>query len=236
MASLSSLSSSMLLAPPSTPIRTATSSSSNIDDELAKVTNECLSMGAAIVKDIDNISFVLPPRHNRHLGLYINTAVDTTDAVTNSLLGCRLASIIEQKPQTPSSISVITTDSSNNKGVPGFPDFPDFWEGGPSTPIASNRQSNNNSRQSNKFNNSNNSKAKQKRCHRRMIRRTAVNFFGSNRAAAAVSLSPGRDNMKRCARDERKLRRVVKVVQLKERRRRKRDMGDICRGMAAIKW
>mmetsp|Transcript_12042 Transcript_12042/g.17978 ORF Transcript_12042/g.17978 Transcript_12042/m.17978 type:complete len:229 (+) Transcript_12042:149-835(+) len=225
------LSSPMLLrAPPSTPIRTVSdmSSSSSVDDDLAKATNESLSMGTSIVKDMDNISFVLPPRHKLHLGLYINTAAASPEtksitSVTNTL-NCHLASM------------QLGGENAVNGGVPGFPDFPDCWAGGqPSTPKASNRNS---TRQTNKFSNS---KGKQKRCHRR-IRRTAVNIpFGSastsssSFARAAVSLSPGRD-MKKCARDERKLRRIAKVVQIKERRRRKKDMGDICRGMAAIKW
>ena len=227
---MASLSSPMLLrAPPSTPIRTVTdmSSSSSVDDDLAKATNENLSMGTSIVKDMDNISFVLPPRHKLHLGLYINTAMaspetKSTTSVTTNTLNCHLASM------------QLGGENAVNGGVPGFPDFPDCWAGGqPSTPKASNRNS---TRQTNKFSNS---KGKQKRCHRR-IRRTAVNIpFGSASTSsfsrAAVSLSPGRD-MKKCARDERKLRRIAKVVQLKERRRRKKDMGDICRGMAAIKW
>ncbi len=127
----------------------------------------------------------------------------------------------------------------NGGGVPGFPDFPNFWNGSsghhqqqPSTPKASNKKSNN---QMNKFSSIRN-KGMEKRCHRR-IRRTAVNIpFGSSSSIAVVSRSPARDMNKTCARDERKLRRIAKVVQLKERRRRKRDMGDICRGMAAIKW
>mmetsp|Transcript_25627 Transcript_25627/g.51394 ORF Transcript_25627/g.51394 Transcript_25627/m.51394 type:complete len:228 (+) Transcript_25627:59-742(+) len=227
---MASLSSPMLLrAPPSTPIRTVSdmSSSSSVDDDLAKATNESLSMGTSIVKDMDNISFVLPPRHKLHLGLYINTAMaspetKSTTSVTTNTLNCHLASM------------QLGGENTINGGVPGFPDFPDCWAGGqPSTPKASNRNS---TRQTNKFSNS---KGKQKRCHRR-IRRTAVNIpfesaSSSSFSRAAVSLSPGRD-MKKCARDERKLRRIAKVVQLKERRRRKKDMGDICRGMAAIKW
>lgn len=255
----SSLPSPMLRAPPSTPIKLTDLSSSSIDDALAKATNESLSMGASIVKDIDNISFVLPPRHKLHLGLYINTSAskkmmedNSTTAVTTSLLNCSLASMQlnhnradseEQKPPTNSS-RVITADirtsnagggenTVNGGGVPGFPDFPDCWDGStPSTPKASNRKLH---YHTNRFSNSNGTQ--KRHCHRR-IHRTAVNNIphGSPSSRAVVSLSPGRDTMKRCARDERKLRRLAKVIQLKERQRRKKDMGDICRGMAAIKW
>lgn len=207
-------------------------------------------MGASIVKDIDNISFVLPPRHKLHLGLYINTAATMESAVTNSLLNRRLASMqlcchdnrADSEEKKPPTISRVITDGTTsnegventvNCGVPGFPDFPDCWDGGtPSTPKASNRHLH--KKQSNRFFSSSKG-SKQKQFHRR-IHRTAVNIpYGSPTSRAVVSLSPGRD-MKRCARDERKLRRLAKVVQLKERRRTKKDMGDICRGMAAIKW
>jgi len=225
----------LLRAPPSTPIRTVTDTScpSSIDDDLAKATNESLSMGTSIVKDMNNISFVLPPRNKLHLDLYINTAASperksTATSVTINSPNCHVESM-----------QLSGENTVNGGGVPGFPDFPDFWNGSsgnhqqPSTPKASNKKSNN---QMNKFS-SNRNKSKEKRCHRR-IRRTAVNIpFGSSPSSsrAVVSRSPARD-MKKCARDERKLRRIAKVVQLKERRRRKRDMGDICRGVAAIKW
>ena len=208
-------------------------------------------MGTSIVKNMDNISFVFPPRHKLHLGLYINTAASpetatnksTTRVATANSLMCHLESM-----QLGSAGENTVKGNNGGTGVPGFPDFPDCWNGSshsshhghghlPSTPKASNRNSNHQKQTNNFFSNS---KSKQKRCHRR-IRRTAVNLpFGSSSSsttmrAAAVSLSPGKD-MKKCARNERKLRRIAKVVQLKERRRRKRDMGDICRGMAAIKW
>ena len=226
----------LLRAPPSTPIRmtvTDSSSSSSIDDELAKVTNESLSMGTSIVKNMDNISFVLPPRHKLHFGLYINTS--TSPEINKSSSVTATANSLKYHLESMQLGEENTANGSD--GVPGFPDFPACWNGGtPSTPKASNRNSNN--RQTNKFSTS---KSNQKRCHRR-IRRTAVNIpFGSSSSsstttrAAAVSLSPGRA-MKKCARNERKLRRIAKVVQLKERRRRKKDIGDICRGMAAIKW
>ena len=221
----------LLLAPPSTPIRTVSdTSSSSIDDELAKAADDSLSMGTSIVKDMNNISFVLPPRHKLHPNLYINTTHDddatSPTAVTNSL-NCHLASM------------QLTTDdkneSCNNRGeisaagVPGFPDFPNCWAGQPSTPKASNRNSN---KQRNKFSRSN--KGQQRRCHRR-IRRIPVNVpFGAVPSPSSSS-SPSKE-MKRMSRDARKLRRMVKAVQLKERRRRKKDMGDICRGIAAIKW
>lgn len=224
-----------LRAPPSTPIRTVTDSSS-IDDDLAKATNESLSMGTSIIKDMKNISFVLPPRHKLHLGLYINTAASpegTSTSTTNTFNSptCHVESM---------QLSEENSVNGSGVGVPGFPDFPDCWNGSPSghkhqpsTPRASNKKSN---QQTNKFS-SNRSKCKEKRCHRR-IRRTPVNIhFGSSSSQlkAVLSKSPSKD-MKKSARDERKMRRIAKAVQLKERRRRKRDMGDICRGVAAIKW
>lgn len=277
----------ILIAPPSTPINTTklatiSASSASIDDELAKATNESLTMGSSIVTDIDNVSFIFPPRHKLHPGLYVNNrgaAVPTDDAnsnpmadnddditavVTSSLLNCHLASMqlyhtaINNHDSTTSttqnnmrSNSMISTTIDNSEkevktsttgqcsGVPGFPDFPDCWDGiePPSTPKMSNRRKNSH------YGGGSSKSGKQKRCcHRRKIHRTAVNAsFGSRASSAAASVTilsrsnTGKD-MKRNARDERKLRRIVKVSQLKERRRRKRDMGDICRGMAAIKW
>ena len=280
----------VLIAPPSTPVNTtelasykstSSASSASIDDELAKTTNESLTMGSSIVTDIDNVSFIFPPRHKLHPGLYVNNsgaAAPTDDAnsnpmtdndditavVTSSLLNCHLASMqlyhtainnhdyttgTTQNNSIHSNSMISTTIDNSEKedktsttgqcsGVPGFPDFPDCWDGlqePPSTPKMSNRRKNSH------YGGGSSKSGKQKRCcHRRKIHRTAVNApFGSRAAAASVTISSrsntGKD-MKRNARDERKLRRIVKVTQLKERRRRKRDMGDICRGMAAIKW
>ncbi len=268
----------ILIAPPSTPINTTklatiSASSASIDDELAKATNESLTMGSSIVTDIHNVSFIFPPRHKLHPGLYVNNrgaAVptdhansnpmadndddDITAVVTSSLLNCHLASmqlyhtaINNHDSTTTTQNNIRSNDNSEevkirtngcHSGVPGFPDFPDCWDGigiePPSTPKMSNRRKNSHYGGSSKC-------GKQKRCcHRTKIHRTAVNTpFGSRAAAASVTIlsrsNTGKE-MKRNARDERKLRRIVKVTQLKERRRRKRDMGDICRGMAAIKW
>ena len=271
----------ILIAPPSTPINTtklatiSSASSASIDDELAKATNESLTMGSSIVTDIDNnVSFIFPPSHKLHPGLYVNNrgaAVppiddansnpmadnnddDITAVVTSSLLNCHLASmqlyhtVINNYDSTTTQNTSTTNNGKCNEnkirttgssGVPGFPDFPDCWDGiePPHTPKMSNRRKNSDYGGSIKS-------GKQKRCcHRRKIHRTAVNApFGSrasSSAASAVTIS-SRGNtgkeMKRNARDERKLRRIVKVTQLKDRRRRKRDMGDICRGLAAIKW
>lgn len=284
----------ILIAPPTTPINTtklATISaitSASIDDELAKATNESLSMGSSIVTDIDNVSFIFPPRHKLHPGLYVtNRGVavttdggknnpkadiidndDATAVVTSSLLNCHLASmqlyhttVINNHDSTTATTQnnsiysnnmMIKTTNDNNdnsevdktrttgcrSGVPGFPDFPDCWDGiePPSTPKMSNRKNN---KQNSHHDVRNNKKGKQTRCcHRRKIHRSAVNApFGSSAASATiVSRSNTGKEMKRNARDERKLRRIAKVTQLKERRRRKKDMGDICRGMAAIKW
>jgi hypothetical protein len=277
----------ILIAPPSTPINTTklatiSASSTSIDDELAKATNESLTMGSSIVTDIDNVSFIFPPRHKLHPGLYVNkrgaAAHPTDDAnsnpmanndndditavVTSSLLNCHLASMQLYHTAINNHDSTTTTTTQNNihsnndnsekevkirttgcSGVPGFPDFPDCWDGiePPSTPKMSNRQKN---KQNSHHHGGSSKSGKQKRCcHRRKISRSAVNApFRSRASSAAASVTiSSRSNttgkeMKRKARDERKLRRIVKVTQLKERRRRKRDMGDICRDMAAIKW
>lgn len=285
----------ILIAPPTTPINTtklATISAitlASIDDELAKATNESLSMGSSIVTDIDNVSFIFPPRHKLHPGLYVNRGAavttdggknnpkadiiddddDATAVVTSSLLNCHLASmqfyhttVINNHDSTTATtqnnsiysnnMMIKTTNDNDNSevdktrttgcrsGVPGFPDFPDCWDGiePPSTPKMSNRKNN---KQNSHHHVSNNKKGKQTRCcHRGKIHRSAVNAPFGSRAASASSTIVSRSNtgkeMKRNARDERKLRRIAKVTQLKERRRRKKDMGDICRGMAAIKW
>ena len=77
-----------------------------------------------------------------------------------------------------------------------------------------------------------------KRRQRRIVRK-AVNIpYGSSSRTGAkpnpCGLGAGKE-LKRRLRDQRRLKRIEMVVKLQEKRRRKREMGDICRSMAAIK-
>uniref|UniRef100_A0A7S0AFB2 Uncharacterized protein n=1 Tax=Minutocellus polymorphus TaxID=265543 RepID=A0A7S0AFB2_9STRA len=78
--------------------------------------------------------------------------------------------------------------------------------------------------------------SKSKRQQRRMARK-AVNIpYGSStsRNGNPGGIGAGKE-LKRRLRDQRRLKRIEMVVKLQEKRRRKREMGDMCRGMASIK-
>jgi len=131
----------VLIAPPSTPInatklaKISASSACSIDDELAKATNESLTMGSSIVTDIGNVSFIFPPRHKLHPGLYVNrgAAVTTDDAnsnpmadndndditavVTSSLLNCHLASMQLYHTAINNHDSTTTTITTQNNNI-----------------------------------------------------------------------------------------------------------------------
>ena len=78
-----------------------------------------------------------------------------------------------------------------------------------------------------------NSKRRQRR-----IARKAVNIpYGSSSHTGTntnpCGLGAGKE-LKRRLRDQRRLKRIEMVIKLQEKRRRKREMGDICRSMASI--
>ena len=99
---------------------------------------------------------------------------------------------------------------TTSEGVPGFPDFPDIWMG-----------------ESSHKRNKKSPYKKQKSKHR--IVRKAVNApFGSTSRRSLTK------ELKLRARAERKLHRLEKCIKLKDRRRRKRDMGDLCKGIAGM--
>ncbi|KAL3786005.1 hypothetical protein ACHAWO_012203 [Cyclotella atomus] len=104
----------------------------------------------------------------------------------------------------------LNTNTSN--GVPGFPDFPDMWTG----------------ESSSKF------KQHKSPCctpKRKKVVRKAVNTpFGST-TVSRISISK---TIKLKKRAERKLHRLEKCIRLNEKRRRKKDMGDLCRSMAGM--
>lgn len=112
----------------------------------------------------------------------------------------------------------ITMDAKNapdapktSEGVPGFPDFPDIWMG----------------ESSHKRNNKKSPYKKPKSKHR-LVRKAVNTPFGS---ALRKSITK---ELKIRARAERKVHRLEKCIKLKEKRRRKKDMGDLCRGMAGM--
>ena len=200
------------------------SSSSSVDDDLAKVVASQLSMGPSIVAHLEYSSSMLPTK--LHHGLY-----------TNSLSDISMKSVCNN--------TNINNDRSmlSNKNIcrgppPEFPDFPDCWQGETSS---SRRQHNIDDdsivmhladKKRSGQNKCTTSKAKSKRQQRR-LKRNAVNAYGiTKRPAAAVGAGK---TIKKQLRDERRVRRIEKVNKLQERRRRKRDMGNLCRGLASIK-
>lgn len=101
---------------------------------------------------------------------------------------------------------------TKNTGVPGFPDFPDVWMGSVS------------SKPKHK------SPCRKPKRNKRLVRKAVNTPFGST-SVSAVSISK---TMKMKARAERKLHRLEKCIKMKEKRRRKKDMGDLCRSMAGM--
>ena len=76
-----------------------------------------------------------------------------------------------------------------------------------------------------------------KRRQRRIVRKAVNVPYGSSShtgtKANPCGLGAGKE-LKRRLRDQRRLKRIEMVVKLQEKRRRKREMGDICRSMASI--
>jgi len=86
-------------------------SKSSVDDDLAQVMSQRLSMGSSIVADLQSSSSVLPRK--LHPNLYINSMRDIS--MTTSQQDCKS--------------TIHNNYSSSCEGIPGFPDFPDCWQG-----------------------------------------------------------------------------------------------------------
>mmetsp|Transcript_7241 Transcript_7241/g.15663 ORF Transcript_7241/g.15663 Transcript_7241/m.15663 type:complete len:248 (+) Transcript_7241:88-831(+) len=116
-------------------------------------------------------------------------------------------------------------NSSSCKGTPGFPDFPDCWQGQTS---AGERQikdvSMDKKRTTRKWRGNN---AKAKKQQRRLIRKAV------NPAGTTSCVQRGKELKKRL-RGDRRIHRKEKAAQLQQRRQRKREMGNICQGLASI--
>lgn len=76
-----------------------------------------------------------------------------------------------------------------------------------------------------------------KRRQRRIVRKAVNVPYGSSShtgtKANPCGMGAGKE-LKRRLRDQRRLKRIEMVVKLQEKRRRKREMGDICRSMASV--
>ena len=193
--------------------------SSTVDDDLAKVAPH-LSMGPSIVAHIEYSSSMLP--HKLHPGLYTNSLSDVYMNHNNTNMN--------------NDRSMIRNKKICCGPPPGFPDFPDCWQGETSSVQ---RQHNSDDtimhladKKRSGQNKCTSSKAKSKRQQRR-LKRNAVNVYGITKRPPAT-VGTGKTIKKRL-RNERRVRRIEKVNKLQERLRRKRDMGNLCRGLASIK-
>jgi len=168
-------------------------------------TTKRLSMGASIVTNLDSSSICVLPMKKLHPGLYNSSLSDIS--MGNQRHG---------------------DANKNNIGVPGFPEFPDCWQG--ETPQR-NKNDISMSYADKKHKNkcTTTSKAKIKRQRRRIIR-SAVNIIPKKYNTGCTGKT-----IKKRNRDQRKMRRIEKVAQLQNRRRRKREIGILCKGFSSIK-
>lgn len=190
----------------------------SLDEELANATDASLTMGSSVItkQHLDNSQYVLPPQNKLHPNLYNNSMRDIS---MDSLIICD-----SDEPNNSGNQQQVSLSSS---GVPGFPDFPMCWTGESSA-----ERKNNTSSKSTRCK----SPAKMKRQQRKLARKAVNVPYGSSFYNTQQGNGKGAGNaIKKKSRDERQLRRIEKVVKMQERRRRKRDMGDICRGLASIK-
>ncbi|KAL9182078.1 hypothetical protein ACHAXT_012421 [Thalassiosira profunda] len=118
-------------------------------------------------------------------------------------------------------VAMTQSGSVSGGGVPGFPDFPDCWQAESSADRSPARDASMGKKHCRKWK----ANAAAKRKQRRLVRK-AVNTVPSSGAGKEI---------KRKLKEERRLRRSGKVKQLQERRRRKREMGSICQGLASMK-
>ena len=187
----------------------------SIDNDLVETTKR-LSMGASIVTNLDSSICVLPMK-KLHPGLYNSSLSDIS--MGNQRHGDANKNNIKNNVINECTI-----------GVPGFPDFPDCWQGETSQRNKGDiSMSYADKKHKNKC--ATTSKAKIKRQRRRIVR-SAVNIipkkYTSDKGCTGKTI-------KKRNRDQRKMRRIEKVAQLQNRRRRKREMGFLCKGLSSIK-
>ena len=197
----------------------------SVDDDLTQATSQSLSMGSSIVATLDtsSLSEVLPQK--LHPALYNNFLSDAPMGQLNiSNNSSNTTSGSEQK--SSDICNKFSASCSVGGGVPGFPAFPHFWQGESSAGRPNNTNNFDKRRYGQKWK-INNAKTKRQQ---RQISRKAVNVHGTT----TKRVGTGKEIKKRLRVDRRR-RRMEQIVKLQERRRRKRDMGDICKGVASIK-
>ena len=119
-------------------------------------------------------------------------------------------------------VAMSQSGSVSGGGVPGFPDFPDCWQAESSADRSPVKDASMGKKHCRKWK----ANAAAKRKQRRLVRKAVNNVVPSSGAGKEI---------KRKLKEERRLRRSGKVKQLQERRRRKREMGSICQGLASMK-
>ena len=229
---------------------TSPSSSTGIDEELARAATASLSMGPATV-DGPWYNFALPKK--LHMGLYSNTLGDASMAApsendNNGKNAC--GSGVPGFPDFPDfwvagEPSAKAKDGNDNvknanqahttknkqaqrKGTPPSADaaIDDELCKKVSSLFAQ-------AKARGKDRAISNSKRRQRRIVRKAVN---VPYGASSRTGTKANpcgLGAGKE-LKRRLRDQRRLKRIEMVVKLQEKRRRKREMGDICRSMASI--
>jgi hypothetical protein len=179
---------------------------SSLDEQLALAASN-LTVGPSLITKLDLVStsFVMPPLHKLHHNLYNNSMRDLSMDFSRN-----------------------EGNTTSAEGVPGFPDFPSFWTGGPSQ-----RQSYKHDKHKKQGTSS------KKSPKRKSLMRKAVNIpYGSIPSASSSisqpSIAATTKAMKRKARADRKFLRLEKCLKLKEKRNRKKNMGELCRGIATM--
>lgn len=199
---------------------TMTSSASDNDDidmTLARMTSQGLSMGPSIITQITEDSLVLLPSKLLHPGLY----------------DCSLRDIPMDTAAAASATIATRMEEKRAGGVPGFPDFPDFWMGETSRGV--HQQQYHNQRRwgwATKHGKPSPRTLRRRRSSLRVPPRRAVNVYGISPSITNIVTTS--KEIKKLQRDERKIRRIEQSAKLRERRRRKSDMGEICRGIGSI--
>jgi hypothetical protein len=204
-----------------------------IDNDLARLTAQGLSIGPSIVSKLEE-SFVLLSSKLLHPGLYTKCSRREDYSMGCKATANSSSSSAAAAAATHSAQSSTDRAEVGERGVPGFPDFPDTWVGAPSS---ARRQISGICGAFKHFTISN-SKSTPPPTSRRSqasqrLHRNAVNIYGIKSALTTISNSS--KAIKKAKRNERKIRRIEKIAQLRERQRRKRDMREICRGMGLIK-
>mmetsp|Transcript_903 Transcript_903/g.2057 ORF Transcript_903/g.2057 Transcript_903/m.2057 type:complete len:261 (-) Transcript_903:20-802(-) len=222
---------------------------SSVDEELARAATESLSMGPATV-DAPGYNFALPK--TLHRGLYEITLGDASVTVpgnssgNNNTNNSNNHSGVPGFPDFPdfwvgesSGGQKKHTNTSTNKNA----QVPKRRMSGCSVDAAidddlARRISTLFAQARARGRDRTISKSKRRQQQRRMVRK-AVNVPYGSSSSSRTGNSPGGvgagKELKRRLKDQRRLKRIEMVVKLQEKRRRKRQMGEICRGMASIK-